>query len=59
MSGGTDVATDVSIDPEAFYSEFLRRERGIANVTAEVDNDSAKARLTKLLAIIEKNRHAQ
>jgi hypothetical protein len=58
LSGGTDVAIDVSIDPEAFYSEFLRRGRGIANVTAEVDNDAARARLTKLLTIIEKNRHA-
>jgi len=58
MSGGPDIATDVAIDPDAFYNEFLRRGRGIANVTAEVDSDAAKARLTRLLETIERNRHA-
>lgn len=58
VSGGPDIAADAAIDPEAFYNEFLRRGRGIANVTAEVDSDAAKARLTRLLEIIEKNRHA-
>lgn len=57
-SGGPDIAADAAIDPEAFYNEFLGRGRGIANVTAEVDSDAAKARLTRLLEIIEKNRHA-
>jgi hypothetical protein len=45
------------IDLGTFYSEFIRPGRGIANVIAEVEGPSARARLTRLLATIETNRH--
>lgn len=48
---------DEEIDPGAFYEEFIHPGRGTANVTAEVDDSAAKARLTRLLASIETNRH--
>lgn len=48
---------DEEIDPGAFYEEFIRPGRGTANVTAEVEDSAAKARVTRLLASIETNRH--
>lgn len=48
---------DEEIDPGVFYEEFIHPGRGTANVTAEVDDSAAKARLTSLLARIETNRH--
>ena len=46
------------IDLGTFYNEFIRPERGSANVVGEVDGAAAKARLTRLLKAIEKNRHS-
>jgi hypothetical protein len=46
------------IDLGAFYKEFIRPERGSANVTAEVENSAARDHLTNLLNAIEQNRHA-
>lgn len=46
-----------AIDLGTFYSEFIRPGRGIANVIAEVEGPAARARLTRLLGTIEKNRH--
>lgn len=45
------------IDLGTFYKEFIRPGRGSANVTAEVEDPAAKARVTRLLNAIERNRH--
>jgi len=45
------------IDLATFYSKFIRPERGISNVVAEVENAQAKARMTRLLHAIDRNRH--
>jgi hypothetical protein len=46
------------IDLRRFYDEFIRPGRGIANVVAEVENDTAELRLNELISSIEKDRHA-
>jgi hypothetical protein len=46
-----------AIDLGTFERAFIRRGRGIANVLAEVEGPAARARLTRLLGAIEKNRH--
>jgi hypothetical protein len=51
------VETEEQIDLRTFYDEFIRPERGVANVFAEVADDAAQARLTQLLASIETDRH--
>jgi hypothetical protein len=51
------VETEEQIDLRTFYDEFIRPERGVANVFAEVEDDAAEARLTQLLAGIERNQH--
>jgi hypothetical protein len=45
------------IDVGTFYNEFIRTERGVANVIAEVEGPVAKARVTRLIHMIEKNLH--
>jgi len=45
------------IDLATFYSKFIRPGRGISNVVAEVENAQAKARMTRLLHAIDRNRH--
>ena len=59
ISEGTATAAggDEEIDPSAFYEEFVHPGRGTANVSAEVEDFAAKARVTRLLASIETNRH--
>ncbi|MGA7325519.1 MAG: hypothetical protein WBX25_13770 [Rhodomicrobium sp.] len=47
------------IDLGTFQKEFMRPERGIADVVAEVDGPAAKARLGRILNMIERNRHAR
>ncbi len=47
------------IDLGTFYKEFIRPERGIAETIAEVNGPAAKARLTRLLNTIERNRHSR
>jgi hypothetical protein len=54
--GGT---TEQQIDLGTFYKEFIRPGRGIANVFAEAENESAKAHVTRLVSAIETNRHAK
>jgi hypothetical protein len=49
--------SEAEIDLRSFYDEFIRPERGVANVFAEVDDDDAEARLKRLLARIERDRH--
>jgi predicted Zn-dependent peptidase len=46
---------DEQIDLHAFYDEFIRPGRGIANVVAEVEDDAAEADLNKLLSSIEES----
>ena len=45
------------IDLATFYSKFIRPGRGISNVVAEVESAQAKARMTRLLNAIDRNRH--
>jgi hypothetical protein len=45
------------IDLGRFYDEFIRPERGIANVVAAVDDDAAKIRLNEFISSIEQNLH--
>jgi len=40
-----------------FYDEFIRPGREIANVVAEVEDDTADVDLNKLLSSIEESRH--
>lgn len=57
--GSESGATEQQIDLGTFYKEFIRPGRGIANVIAEVENESAKAHVTRLVSAIETNRHAE
>ena len=52
---GALVEGDEQIDLHAFYDEFIRPGRGIANVVAEVEDDAAEADLNKLLCSIEES----
>jgi len=45
------------IDLETFYREFIRPDRGTANVTAEARDSAARDLLTALIDAIEENRH--
>jgi hypothetical protein len=54
---GAAIGGEEEIDLGAFYKEFIRPGRGNANVTAEVEDSTAKARMTGLLDSIETNRH--
>ncbi len=45
------------IDLDTFYLEFLRPGRGTANLTAQVEDSEAEARLAELLGAIETNSH--
>jgi hypothetical protein len=49
--------TEQQIDLGAFYKEFIRAGRGIANVIAEVESESAKVHVSRLVSAIETNRH--
>ena len=54
---GTMVEDDQQIDLESFYSQFIRPGRGTATVVAQADNAAAEARISRLLASIESDRH--
>jgi hypothetical protein len=45
------------IDLATFYEEFIKADRGLADVSAEVEGPAAKASLTKLLEAILEDRH--
>lgn len=53
-----DIGAEQQIDLGTFYHEFIRPGRGTANVVAEVDSPSARTRVTQLLDMIQRNRHA-
>jgi hypothetical protein len=45
------------IDLATFYEEFIRADRGLAEVSAEVDGSSAKGSLTRVLDAMIEDRH--
>jgi hypothetical protein len=47
------------IDLGTFDREFIRPGRGVANVIAEVENESAREHVMRLVSAIETNRHAK
>jgi hypothetical protein len=46
------------IDLGTLYNEYIRPGRGTTNVVVEVESPAARARVTRLLDAIEKDRHA-
>jgi len=54
---GAVTEKEQQIDLGTFYNEFIRPGRGSANVTADVEGPAARARVTRLLNAIERNRH--
>jgi len=56
-NGGTGDEAEQQIDLGTFYKDFIRPERGNANVIAEVENPAAKEHLDRLIEAIETNRH--
>jgi hypothetical protein len=56
--GAGSVGEEEQIDLGAFYSAFIRPGRGNATVSADVEDPAARARLTRLLSLIETNRHS-
>ncbi len=57
--GSEGVATEQQIDLGTFYKEFIRPSRGVSNVIAEVEDESAKAHVTRLVSAIEANSHVK
>ena len=55
VGNGVHVGTEQQIDIGTFYNEFIRPGRGIAN---GADGPSARAKVTHLLSMIERNQHA-
>jgi hypothetical protein len=45
------------IDLDTFYLDFIRSDRGTANVTAEAESTAAESHLDQLLRAIETNNH--
>jgi hypothetical protein len=54
---GDGAGTERQIDLGAFYNEFIRPGRGIANVVAQIDSPSARQNVMRLLEAIERDRH--
>lgn len=55
--GGAGDETEQEIDLGTFYKEFIRPGRGNASVIAEVEDEAAEARMSRLIEAIETNRH--
>ena len=53
---GALVKGDEQIDLHAFYDEFIRPGRGIANVGAEIEADAAEGASTNYSAVSKKSR---
>jgi len=45
------------IDLATFYEEFIKAERGLADVSAEVESPAAKGSLTRVLDAMREDRH--
>lgn len=56
--GAGTLGEEVQIDPDYFYRMFIRRGRGNAVVSAEIDDPSARHRLNWLLHMIETDHHS-
>ncbi len=54
-----DGTTEQQIDLGTFYKEFIRPSRGVSSVIAEVEDESAKAHVTRLVSAIEANSHVK
>jgi hypothetical protein len=50
-------ADEEEIDLATFYEEFIKADRGLAEVSAEAKSPAAKASLTKLIEAILADRH--
>ncbi len=57
--GGESGETEQQIDIGTFQKEFIRPGLGIANVFAEVESETAKEHIMRLIEAIETNRHAE
>lgn len=57
LNKGAAVEGEEEIDLGAFYDQFIRPQRGTANVVAMVEDAAADERMTRLLNTIERNRH--
>jgi len=55
---GETTEEEQDIDVDVFYEEFIRPGRGNANVFAEAEGPAGKARLSRLINNIERDRHA-
>ena len=55
---GAAMQPEQEIDLGTFDREFIRPDRGSATVIAEVEGSEAEARLTRLIEVIERNRHS-
>ena len=55
---GTAMEAEQKIDLGTFYREFIRPDRGSATVIAEVEGSEGESRLTRLIEVIERNRHS-
>jgi hypothetical protein len=51
------VESEQQIDLGTFYRQFVRPERGIATVVAEVENSAAEGRVSRLIDAVSVNRH--
>jgi len=52
-------AAEQNIDLDSFYREFIRPGLGTANVSAEVENQAAQARVNAVIDQIERNYHSR
>jgi hypothetical protein len=49
--------TEEELDLPTFYEEFIKAERGLAEVSVEVDSPAAKASFNRVLEAILTDRH--
>jgi hypothetical protein len=57
LGDGAAVGSEQQMDLGTFYNEFIRPGRGIAEVVAAVESETARANLNRLLDAIERNQH--
>jgi hypothetical protein len=50
-------AGEEEIDLPTFYEEFIKTDRGLAEVSAEVESPAAKGSLTRVLDAMRQDRH--
>ena len=57
LGDGAAVGMEQQMDLGTFYNEFIRTGRGIAEVVATVESETARTNLDRLLDAIERNQH--